>query len=116
MVEDEAGVRRLVVRILKRRGFEVVAAEDPARALELVAEGFTPMLLVTDVVMPGMGGVELAEAMAERFPDLPTLFISGYSDRSLDGVLSDSNQDFLSKPFTPTQLAERVGALLAARD
>jgi len=116
VVEDEDAVRRLVVQALDRAGFEVAAAANAEEALERVSQGFAPDLLLTDVVMPGLGGVELAEAMAEQRPSLPTLFMSGYTDRSLDAVLTDARRSFLAKPFAPRQLLGRVRELLLASE
>ncbi|MGD2069802.1 MAG: response regulator [Gemmatimonadota bacterium] len=114
VAEDEPGVRRIVVRSLTRAGYQVAEAGSGEEALALVAGGAPPPeLLVTDVVMPGMHGGELADRLLERLPALHVLFISGYSDEApIDLVRRSPVRDFLAKPFTPDELLHRVAALL----
>ena len=117
VVEDEPAVRSLLVRTLKREGYQVLAAEDGARALE-VARGHagTIDLVITDVVMPNLGGREMAARLAAARPGLPFLFISGYPDGAPEAQdVGGQTGDFLSKPFAPDQLLARVRALLRAR-
>ncbi|MHB8681610.1 MAG: GAF domain-containing protein [Acidimicrobiales bacterium] len=105
VVEDEDELRRLEVQALEWRGYTVLAAAGGAEALSMADEiGRVPDLLVTDVVMPGMGGVELAEELRARWHGLPVLFVSGHlAEQSLA-----EEADFLAKPFTPEQLGRRV--------
>ncbi len=110
LVEDEEELRRLAVRELDRRGYAVVVASGGAEALE-VARSLDGRidLLVTDVVMPGMSGVELAARANELWPLLPVLFVSGHLDEGSVGrhpMAEDA--DLLAKPFTPDQLGHRV--------
>jgi two-component system, cell cycle sensor histidine kinase and response regulator CckA len=109
LVEDEAAVRALVERVLTRYGYDVVSAQNGAAALEVIAglDGSIDMLL-TDVVMPDMGGVELAEALWQTRPDLRVLFISGYAAEALPRLSDGSPLNFLEKPFSPVALAEAV--------
>jgi len=114
LVEDDQAVREPVVRILRQIGYDVLVAETPAKAMELVVgEGRAVDLLVTDVVMPGMNGRELAERLRERFPDLQVIFISGYTENVIvhHGVLEDGLV-FLQKPFDPGALARKIRQLL----
>ena len=114
LVEDELAVRALARRVLTRHGYDVVTAANGVEALEIADtddEGFD--LLVTDVVMPGMGGVPLASALIERHPGLPVLFMSGYTaDAFPDRAALERPLHFLQKPFTPAVFAERVRTVL----
>jgi len=114
LAEDEALVRQMARRVLEQAGYTVLAAAGGAEALEL-AQGHTgPIhLLLTDVVMPEMGGRELARRMAEVRPDVRVLYMTGYSDEAIarHGVL-DSGGSLLQKPFTPAALAREVRAVL----
>lgn len=113
VVEDEAMVRGLAVRILEEEGYTVVAAEDGAAALEALARGVVrPALVVTDVVMPRMNGRQLRDAIGERWPEVPVLFMSGHTGKGdvLQRLLPPG-APFLQKPFTPEALARAVGAL-----
>ncbi|HEY0929019.1 MAG TPA: ATP-binding protein [Gemmatimonas sp.] len=113
VVEDEAGLRRLVSEILRRKGYQVRVAQDGADALEQLATGFTPDLVLTDVVMPRMGGRELAEVIAERGWPLPVLFMSGY--QAGEELPDDEEHAFIGKPFTPEALVARVRNVLVPR-
>lgn len=114
LVEDDGTLRRLATSVLEGQGYRVLAPESPTNALALAESGEERFdLLLTDVVMPGMSGLELAARVRERDPDLPVLFISGYpSEISSTGGLLDSGQNFLGKPFGPQELTERVRELL----
>ncbi len=114
VVEDQAEVRRLAVFILTNLGYQVVEAEDGNQALA-VAGAFSGAirLMLTDVIMPGMNGRQLADRMAELRPETKVVFMSGYTDRimSPDGVL-DSKMAYLQKPFTSEQLDAKVRQVL----
>ncbi len=114
VVEDEEGVRVVVVRTLQVLGYDVLETENADAALDLPDEALASLsALVTDVIMPGMQGPELADALRLRFPDLPTLFISGYQDQS--GAFDfepGSGLAFLAKPFTPQELGFALADLL----
>jgi PAS domain S-box-containing protein len=114
LVEDNDVVRRLARSVLADAGYEVVEAETPERALELAGGRKEPIdLVVTDVVMPGMNGRELADELRRRQPDLRVLFTSGYTD---DVVLStgtlQNGTAFLQKPFGVDELQRKVRELL----
>ena len=106
-------------RALEGNGYTVIAAENAASALRSVQEGpagATPELLLTDVVMPGTNGRQLQAALAERFPAMRVLFMSGYADDVIvhQGVL-DAGVDLLQKPFTVQTLLSRVREVLGRR-
>jgi signal transduction histidine kinase/ActR/RegA family two-component response regulator len=111
LVEDEDAVRAVVRRVLVQAGFEVHVAEHGAQALAWCEEGrlHTLDLLVTDVVMPVLGGVELVTALRAQRADLPVLFVSGYREtHALDALLVTPRTSFLEKPFTPATLLGAV--------
>ena len=109
VVDDEAGVRTLIRQVLEQVGHSVREAATGPEALDLVSrEALEPALLVTDVVMPKMSGVELSQQLGERLPGLRMLFLSGYSDRQEIEEIQRSKAPFLSKPFTPVELAIAV--------
>jgi PAS domain S-box-containing protein len=116
LVEDEAIVRRLVAEMLENAGYHVLEAADGNSAVELVRRHTAPIdLLVTDVVMPGMSGRDVATAITSLRPGLTVLFMSGYTDSAIvhHGVL-DPDTAFLQKPFSAAQLTAKVASLLAA--
>ena len=110
LVEDEEIVRAIVTEMLEERGYVVLAARDGADAVATAAahEGGID-LLVSDVVMPGMSGQEVAARIAEARPDVRTLFVSGYSEAAVrgQGVLAPGTS-FLEKPFSAEDLARKV--------
>ena len=114
VVEDEDALRRLVERILERAGYRVTVARHGADALQIAAAMQPPLeLLVTDLVMPEIGGRVVAETLRASNPALPVLFISGYDP---DPVLLDASEQahtsFLAKPFTGAALLDAVTQLL----
>jgi two-component system, cell cycle sensor histidine kinase and response regulator CckA len=110
VVEDEDELRRLAVRELEERGYLVLAAGDGVEALEVARALERPVdLLVTDVVMPEMSGVELAESLVELWPTLAVLCVSGHLDEgAMERHPLDPDADLLPKPFTPDQLGRRA--------
>jgi two-component system cell cycle sensor histidine kinase/response regulator CckA len=116
-VEDEREVRSLVEKLLRLQGYKVLSAADPAAALAH-ARGHSGVvdLLITDVMLPGLSGRDLAQQIQKLKPEIPILFISGYSD---DAVVRHGNLDagthFLQKPFTPLQLGKKIREILDAR-
>jgi CheY-like chemotaxis protein len=114
LVEDEDLVRSLAQRVLEQRGYRVFAAQGATDALDLHSQipGRVD-LVVTDVVMPGLGGRQLAERLRERQPDLPVLFMSGYTtDDVLRQGIQAEEMHFIQKPFTPDGLARKVRDVL----
>jgi signal transduction histidine kinase/ActR/RegA family two-component response regulator len=116
VVEDQPEVRELAVSALRRAGHEVFEASDGDEAFARFGEFATDVeLLLTDVVMPGMNGRELAEHMRARNADLLVVFMSGYTDEILDQEsLVGPGAEFLAKPFTPGALVRQVDRLLLA--
>lgn len=118
VVEDEAALRRLVVRILKQGGYLVHEADNSREAIILVSEGLTGRidLLLTDVVMPQGSGTELAARLVQQRPELRVLFMSGYTDRAFTFARRLENPDaLLQKPFGMTELLARVRRALHDR-
>ncbi|MFN0250586.1 MAG: PAS domain S-box protein [Kofleriaceae bacterium] len=114
VVEDDEHVRRMLVRALKRGGYDVHAAETPLDGLAWArSQQGRFKMLITDVVMPGMSGKQLAAALAAEFPHIRTLYVSGYTENTIvhRGVLEDG-VDFLAKPFSPTELLVHVREIL----
>ncbi|MBI4213699.1 MAG: response regulator [Chloroflexi bacterium] len=116
LVEDQAGVRALAQEVLQASGYVVLPAKDGDEALRICESHTGPVhLLLTDVVMPGMSGPDLAAALAVQRPDLRVLYMSGYTSEAAHrhGVLEQSGA-YLEKPFTPRQLASKVRETLDA--
>jgi len=117
LVEDEAAVRELVAEVLREQGYDVLAAEHPAQAMEWAARRTAPLdLLISDVIMPDCDGRTLLKQLREHQPRLQVLFISGYPDQAIarHGQL-DPGVAFLQKPFTPDSLARKVREVLEAQ-
>jgi len=117
LVEDETLVRDLAADALRRHGYQVLTAPSGPEALQIAEQAVHPFnVLVTDVVMPQMGGQQLAEELLATRPDLKVLFISGYTDSSLLRESSvGSSMTLLQKPFTPAQLVQKVRELVDSR-
>jgi PAS domain S-box-containing protein len=115
VVEDDAPVRQVAIRILSAGGYSVLEAASGEEALA-VARAFSGRihLLVTDVVMPRMGGRELAARLQQERPGIKTLYVSGYTENAVvhQGVV-DRNVNFLQKPFVPGSLVRKVREVLA---
>ena len=116
LVEDEDAVRKLATNVLRQQGYSVLEAANGLEALQLVqSHSQTPeiRLLITDIVMPKMGGRVLADHLEKIFPDLKVIFISGYTD---DAITKQStlrqNATFLQKPFSPSTLVHRARQML----
>ena len=117
LADDEDGVRSLLAAVLRRAGFEVLEAANGEEALAAsrAHEGAID-LLVTDIVMPGMDGRRLAEALRRERPETGILFVSGYTSDAAAGRLRGPDSSFLAKPFTPAELLRKVRSALAKRD
>lgn len=116
VVEDAEPVRRLLELALSEAGYEVVAAADGSEALA-AARGFEQGLdvLITDVVVPHLNGRDLADELTVRFPDLKTLFISGYDEEILaPGGVLESGINFLAKPFSLRDILRIVRRMIAS--
>jgi hypothetical protein len=116
VVEDEKAVRDLTVRMLQKLGYSVLIASGPAEAIELSASGSEQIsILLTDVVMPNMGGRQLADILLETRPDLKVIYVSGYTEDTVirHGVL-EAGIEFLPKPFSRESLARKIRDVLAS--
>jgi two-component system cell cycle sensor histidine kinase/response regulator CckA len=113
LVEDEASVREATKRMLRKFGFDVLEAKNGRDALEVWdREGRAVDVVLTDVVMPGMGGAELVKALRARSADLRVVFMSGYTQGSLETAsLEEGVTRFLPKPFTADQLVSTLAEL-----
>lgn len=114
LVDDDDAVRAVVATILRRAGHVVTIEPSATQALERARElGDDLELLITDVVMPGMSGLELSRELKQRRPELKVLLLSGYPGTHLDGVVSDQDSDYLAKPVTPEHLLASIDRLVA---
>jgi CheY-like chemotaxis protein len=115
VVEDDPSLRHLACGVLEAQGYEVLTAANGQDALRVAREhkGSPIRLVITDVIMPLMGGKMMAEWLQTTYSDLKILFTSGYTDDALaqHGVL-ENGVEFLSKPYTPAILARKVRAML----
>jgi DNA-binding response OmpR family regulator len=115
LAEDEALLRELGETILRQAGYNVLTAPD-AKELMSLLNGYSENidLLLTDIVMPGLSGQELAHLARARWPRIRVLYMSGYSDEELESLLRDSA--FLQKPFTPSELMAKVRELIGTEN
>ena len=114
LTEDEAGVRGYVRHILERSGYRVAEASNGLEAMDVVHSFREPIdLLLTDVVMPDMGGVELAVQFAGVHPGVPVLYMSGYNDKLW--LHDDAGVNYIEKPFSSASLLARIRKVLDAR-
>lgn len=104
LVDDEELVRMSTADMLNDLGYDVVEAKSAEEALHLIEAGVAPTILVTDHLMPGMNGEELARSLRTRMPDLPVLIVSGYAEA--EGIAPDLPR--LTKPFRNAELADRL--------
>ncbi len=115
LVEDEESLRKMAGKILEGYGYSVIEAANGNDALSVIEKAGHSKFdcLVTDVIMPQMGGKELAEKLLKKYPALKILFVSGYTENAIDhdGVF-DEGVSFLQKPFTPQELAQNIRKLL----
>jgi CheY-like chemotaxis protein len=119
VVEDEEGVRALVIKVLADLGYRLLQAQSGPRAIEVSREHAAPIdMLITDIVMPdGMNGIELAERLRRTRPSLTVIFTSGYlADVSRDDIPKRETDAFLAKPFSLPELGRLVRQMLDARE
>ena len=114
LVEDNDAVRDLAAKALRRRGYTVYEARDAEAAVQWIqTAGIRPHLLLTDVVMPGVSGPNLAARLLQLNPDLRVLYMSGYTDETVERLgITTAERGFIQKPFTPSALAARVRDVL----
>ena len=114
LVDDDTSLRDMTARMLGSSGYRVMTARNGEDALELLRDYPAIDLVITDVVMPGMSGPDLAETLSTARPGLKVLFVSGYTDDKLGAVLRLNGAHFLPKPFTVTVLTRKVRQMLDA--
>jgi DNA-binding NtrC family response regulator len=115
VVDDEPSIRRFAMRALREEGFDVREASDGEQALEIVRAGGVSVL-VSDVVMPRLNGVQLMERLAHSHPQLPVVLMSGYASAELTALGIAAPCALLTKPFKPEQLVEEVRRCLGGAD
>ncbi len=118
VVEDEDDLRRLIVRALCRLDYQVLEACTGEEAVEIVQKNnSTVHLLITDIVLPGIGGARVAQVVAALVPNMKVLFMSGYTDNAMfHQKLLNAGSAFIQKPFTLDALEEKVAKILEARE
>jgi CheY-like chemotaxis protein len=112
LVEDEASVRAIAARALRKLGYTVLEASNGQEALTVAARHNGIALVVTDVVMPVMGGSALVERLRETRPDISVLFTSGYNGDATPPGSRSAPVQLLPKPYTPAQLVTRVREII----
>lgn len=115
VVDDEELMREYVVQLVTTFGYRVSAAASGEQGLEIIREQGDVDLLLTDIVMPGMSGPDLADAAKQIRPELCILFTSGRNREAIVGELPDQKIAFLQKPYRRKVLADRLRALLDSR-
>jgi two-component system, cell cycle sensor histidine kinase and response regulator CckA len=114
LVEDERIVRELAVKILKRLGYNILYASDGAQAIDVAKEYKSPIdLLMTDIVMPGMNGRQLADHLIQLHPEMKILYTSGYTDAAIShhGIIEE-DLNFIAKPYSLHDLSIKIRKLL----
>lgn len=114
LVEDESTVRALLREVLERAGYEVLACSNPKEGIETCRQHSGRIhLLLTDVVMPGMNGKEMANQIVKILPEVRVIFMSGYTEHVLlqDGQL-DARIEYLQKPFSLQTLRQRLARVI----
>jgi DNA-binding NtrC family response regulator len=116
VVDDEAAVRRFAVRVLQRDGYDVLEAADGHEALEMLrARQVTVDLIVSDIVMPRINGVELMQAVSESHPGVPVVLMSGYATAALSELGIATPCSILPKPFPAERLLAEVHRCVRSR-
>ena len=109
MVDDEEQVRTVIQKILQTFGYEVEVASDGVEGLKKALDNDSIALVLTDVVMPNMGGFDMVTQLMTRRPDLEIIFMSAYTgDEQLGEQVSAGRARFLAKPFKPSELERKV--------
>jgi two-component system cell cycle sensor histidine kinase/response regulator CckA len=116
VVDDETAVRRFAVRVLQREGYDVLEAADGLEALEMLRAGqVTVDLIVSDIVMPRMNGVELMQAVTESDPQIPVVLMSGYATAALSELGIATPCSIVPKPFPAERLLAEVYRCVRSR-
>jgi two-component system cell cycle sensor histidine kinase/response regulator CckA len=115
VVDDEEGVRKVVCAVLRSNGYDVLEAGNGLTALSAYEKnGHKIDIVLADIVMPQMDGLDLGRELTTRAPGVKILYMSGYRDIALNGPTGDSSKPFLHKPFTPDALLSKVREVLDA--
>ena len=115
VVDDDDPVRVMLARLLGTQGYSVVQASNATQARTVLSEE-KPALVISDIVMPGESGIELRQTIAERWPDLPVILISGYSaEGPAEFAARTPNTWFVQKPFAADQLLSLIEQMLSDR-
>lgn len=116
VVDDETAVRRFAARVLQRDGYEVLEAADGHEALEMLRAGKVVVdLIVSDIVMPRVNGVELMQSVAESHPQVPVVLMSGYATAALSELGIATPCSILPKPFPAERLLAEVHRCVRSR-
>ncbi|MBU1221239.1 response regulator [Myxococcota bacterium] len=116
LVEDDVQVRGITTKILKRLGYETTVCENSEDAWDLISSGNEFNLIISDIVMPGMGGIEFSELILKKNENTRILLISGYADNdALNEKLKYPSVSFLPKPYTPQALSEKIRSILKTK-
>jgi two-component system, cell cycle sensor histidine kinase and response regulator CckA len=117
LVEDEAGLRDLLRKILRRQGYTVIEACDGAAAERLFETHANSIdLLLTDVVMPNMGGIELSQKLLAIRPGVKIVYMTGYAQNDALTNAVDRGAELIQKPFTPQALSKKIRKALGPSD
>jgi DNA-binding NtrC family response regulator len=116
VVDDEDAVRRFATRVLARDGYTVIGAQDGAEALELFQNGNPPDVVVSDIVMPRLNGVELMQAISVSHPGIPVILMSGYASEALSAMGIATPCGIINKPFPAERLLAEVHRCVGGRD
>ena len=115
VVEDDPDVRDYASWVLEDCGYAVLTAPDGATALSMLREGMRIDVLFTDIVMPGLDGIEVARRALEQVPGLKVLFMTGYAEKAAEKQhFLDAATDMISKPFTIDALANKIREMINA--
>ena len=116
LVDDDEAIRRFVQRVLQEQGFHVIEASDGAEALRIASAYANVIdLLLTDVIMPNLNGLVLAQQLLQERPNIGVLYMSGYVEKSI--LLAKHPESvLLQKPFTPSVLIAGVRLILASQE
>ncbi len=112
VVDDDASVRNLVVKTLKRKGYRVLHAASAAEGLTIASAERAIDLLLTDASMPGMSGLDLAKTLAAERPGMRVVVMSGFTEETLDIGRAGASAVLIQKPFAPAELQRRIAELL----
>ncbi len=112
LVDDQAELRAIMAEVLETQGYEAIEAANGEQGLEMFQQHGDIRLVITDVVMPVMGGVEMVAGIRERAPEMPVLFVTGYDRTLLEGKINRDNSLIMSKPLDFDRLAELIATLI----